>query len=157
MDAIYETLLDNVKRIIIPEEMVTLGMTLSRYELLTILLVERQPVMTMSALTQHLAMPMSTATGIVTRLVKKDLLQRGSLEEDRRAVTLSLTDKGAEIVARVQEHFRGMLERVRAIVTEEEMQQALHLVQKILQGLQNDRPDLRLAAGKPKRRIIPVE
>ncbi len=42
-------------------------------------------------------LPLSTATGIVDRLVEKDLVKRERVDDDRRIVKVELTDQGSEV------------------------------------------------------------
>lgn len=69
---IYEFILDNIRKIVVPEELITLELSISRFELLALMLSEKHQTVTMSNLAQGMSVPMSTATGIVDRLVKKD-------------------------------------------------------------------------------------
>lgn len=136
---IYDFMLDNIQRIIIPEEINAIGLSISRLELLSLLLIARLEAMTMSNLAQSMVVPMSTATGIADRLVKKGLLKRGGSEEDRRVVTVSLTEKGHAFVDDLQVHFHDFLGRVRSVLNEEEFQQAIILLKKVILGLQKDK------------------
>ncbi len=133
---IYEFLLDNVQKIIVPEELITLELSISRFELLALQLSEKFQIITMSNLAQGMAVPMSTATGIVDRLVKRGLLKRGRSEEDRRVVTVSLTDNGKALVEDFKKHFRDFLDRIRSLLTEEEFETGLKLVRKVILGFQ---------------------
>lgn len=150
---IYNFMLDNIQRIIIPEEINAIGLSISRLELLSLLLIARLDAMTMSNLAQSMAVPMSTATGIADRLVKKGLLKRGGSEEDRRVVTVSLTDKGHAFVDDLQEHFRDFLGRVRGVLNEEEFQQAMNLLKKVIIGLQKDKATSDDKATQQRRNI----
>ena len=49
---------------------------------------------TMGQLSDHMNFPMSTATGIVDRLVKKGYIERGKSDSDRRIVVITLSEKG---------------------------------------------------------------
>jgi DNA-binding MarR family transcriptional regulator len=51
----------------------------------------------MREIADNLGMAVSTTTGIVDRLVDKDLVMRERPEEDRRIVKVELTDKGREV------------------------------------------------------------
>lgn len=67
----------------------------------------------MSEIADHQGLAMSTATGIVDRLVQKDLLIRKRPEEDRRVVEVELTDKGQEVY---QWHFEEHVQFSRNIL-----------------------------------------
>lgn len=153
---IYEFLLDNIQKIVVPEELITLELSLSRFELLALQLSEKFQIITMSNLAQGMAVPMSTATGIVDRLVKRGLLKRDRSEEDRRVVTVSLTDNGKALVENLKAHFRDFLDRIRSLLTEEEFETGLKLVRKVILGFQKGARD---PDEKPaqQRRSIEIE
>lgn len=150
---IYEFILNNVQKIILPEELIKIELELSRYELVALLLTDKAQNIRMSNLAQGMGVPMSTATGITDRLVKQGLLKRGNCEEDRRVVTVSLTDKGRALIEDVQKHFHNFVERVRNLLTDEEFEMALKLVHKVIIGLQKDDPDLTEKPVRPRRGI----
>lgn len=151
---LYNFMLDNIQKIIIPEEINAIGLSISRLELLALLFVARLEAMTMGNLAQSMVVPMSTATGIADRLVKKGLLKRGGSLNDRRVVTVLLTDKGHAFVDGLQEHFHEFLGRVRGVLTEEEFQQALQLIKKVIIGLQKDKPTTANQTTKQRRNIV---
>lgn len=51
----------------------------------------------MREIADTLGIPVSTATGVVDRMVEKDLVQRERSKEDRRLVKVDLTEKGREV------------------------------------------------------------
>lgn len=75
-DELYEYVLDNIQKVVFPEELIRLKLSLSAFELLALMMSEKYQAVTMGSLAQGLSVPMSTATGIVNRLVKKGLLAR---------------------------------------------------------------------------------
>lgn len=150
---IYEFVLDNIQKIVVPEELIKIELSLSRFELVALMLSERFHTVTMSNLAQSMAVPMSTATGIVDRLVKKGLLERGRSEEDRRIVTVSLTDNGKDIVEGLKKYFHDLLDRVRSLITEEEFEMALRLIRKVILGFQKGEPDSLEKLGHQRRSI----
>lgn len=55
------------------------------------------PNIRLSDLAERMNLGNSTMSGIIDRMVKADLVSRERTEADRRAITLSLTTKGAEL------------------------------------------------------------
>jgi len=153
---IYEFILDNIQKIVIPEELIKLELSLSRFELLALMLAEKYRAVTMSNLAQAMSVPMSTATGIVDRLVKKGLLKRYRSEEDRRVVTVSLTDNGVALIDDLKEYFHHLLDKVRSMLSEEEFETALKIMLKVIPGFQRD---VRKPEEEPaqRRRSIKIE
>ncbi len=119
---IYDFIIRNIKTFFYPEDWLELDLNFSKTELMTLLVVERQGELSMSQICDAMNMPMSTATGIVDRMVKKGILQRERSETDRRIVVVNMTEKGREII----EHYVGVLnsylEQIEASLTEEEQQ-----------------------------------
>lgn len=137
-DELYEYVLDNIQKVVFPEELIRLKLSLSVFELLALMISDKHQSVTMSSLAQGMSVPMSTATGVVDRLVKKGLLERGRSEEDRRVVTVSLTESGREVIDDVKELLYSNLDRVRGILTVEEFETALELLRKLILGFQKD-------------------
>jgi MarR family 2-MHQ and catechol resistance regulon transcriptional repressor len=61
------------------------------------------------------------ATGIVDRMEKRGLIERRHSADDRRVVLVYPTDAGAKVFSDMTSHRRGMLSRVFAELSEEEM------------------------------------
>ena len=154
-DELYEYILDNIKKVVFPEELIRLKLSLSVFELLALMMSEKYQAVTMSSLAQGMSVPMSTATGIVDRLVKKGLLERGRSEEDRRVVTVSLTESGKEVIEDLKGQLYFNLDRVRAILTAEEFETALDLLRKLILGFQKEKHTP--AETVRERRIIKIE
>lgn len=150
-DDIYEFMLDNIRKIMMPEEIISIDMTVSRLELLALLFIQRRPNITMGELAQSMVVPMSTATGVTDRLVKKKLLSRGRDATDRRIVTIALAIDGDALVGKFQNHFYHLFERVRKTVTEEEFELMLNLTRKVINGLQQQQ-----APSKEEQPATPV-
>lgn len=154
-EELYEYVLDNIQKVIFPEELIRLKLSLSVFELLALMMSDKYQTVTMSSLAQGMSVPMSTATGVVDRLVKKGLLERGRSEEDRRVVTVSLTESGSEVIEDLKELLFSNLDRVRGILTVEEFETALELLRKLILGFQKDERTPEEKA--PQRRKIEIE
>lgn len=154
---IYEFVLDNIRKVMMPEELISIDLSVSKFELLALLLVQRQKYSTMGDLAQSMAVPMSTATGVTDRLVKKGLLARGSSTEDRRVVTVSLTAEGIALVVKFNDHFHNLIARVRNTVTDEEFKLMLELMRKVIHGLQKRQAKESNQQPAQPRRSITIE
>lgn len=154
-DELYEFMLDNIEKVVIPEELIKLRLSLSVFELLALIVSEKYQVVTMSNLAQGMSVPMSTATGVVDRLVKKGLLERDRSEEDRRVVTVSLTEDGRDMIEDLKGHVYSLLDRVRNLITVEEFETALELVRKVILGFRKG--ERASEETVRERRIIEIE
>lgn len=54
----------------------------------------------------------STASRMIERLVRKHLVRRARLQDDRRAIRLHLTDEGRKVVAQVTQRRRAAIEAI---------------------------------------------
>jgi DNA-binding MarR family transcriptional regulator len=66
----------------------------------------------MSPLADELALSMGAASTLIDRLVSRGLVERTTDEHDRRAVYVSLTDKGEEVLRQAGEARRQTMRRV---------------------------------------------
>lgn len=109
---------------------------LSLQELKVIDFLGRHGPSIMRKIADHLMLAVSTMTGIVDKLVQKELAIRETPEEDRRIVRVELTDKGQQIcqmnLDTYMELSRGMLEAL----NEDEQEILLVLLRKIIRNNQ---------------------
>jgi MarR family transcriptional regulator, organic hydroperoxide resistance regulator len=81
------------------------GLTLSQYGLLELL--TTRPVARVQELAGHAGITPPTATRILDALERRGIVRRVRSEEDRRAVAVSLTDLGNELLCDEQDWLRG--------------------------------------------------
>jgi DNA-binding MarR family transcriptional regulator len=131
LDLVFE----NLKKIIYPEEWILLDLDFSKVELIALLLVEKHGEIMMSKLADAMNISMSTANGIVERLVKNGYLKRDRSDEDRRIVVVCMTDEGKRVVG----EFKGIIfEYIKLIYQElddEERKLIFKVFNKIIQIL----------------------
>lgn len=75
---------------------------ISREEIRALIILDSGARLTMTHLADSLAVPLSTATHTVDRLVSKGLVERNRSEEDRRVVEVEMSEYGRKL----QESFR---------------------------------------------------
>lgn len=133
--------------------LLSLDQALPKLDLLALLMLQRRGEATMSELAGDLGAPLSTATGIGTRLERRGLIRRERHEADRRVIMLQLTPKGQELASGARAQVDQLLAKVHAALTPEELTQLLGLVQKVLLALQPSPA----SGAKPALRRIPIE
>ncbi|WP_230130787.1 MarR family transcriptional regulator [Bacillus sp. CECT 9360] len=84
-----------------------------------------------SALSKELDVSASHITTVTDFLVKKDLLTRNRMENDRRVVNFELTDKGKEMIEDLEIKKTEYLARKFGKLTDEELTTFLELIKKI--------------------------
>ncbi|MCD6216510.1 MarR family transcriptional regulator [bacterium] len=85
----------------------------------------------MSDIAKRISSTMPTTTGIVNRLVERDLVVRGDDPNDRRVVTVKLTEKGKKAGAEFEKHVQNVWRPVVVGLNNEEKKQFLVLIRKI--------------------------
>ena len=131
-DEFYELIFDYLKRIAFPGEWLAIDLIMSKQELFTLMILDRLKEATMSQLSDQMNFPMSTATGIIDRLVKKGYIERGKNETDRRIVVISLADKGKDFVKRMKGMLFTYAQRAYDALNEEEREAAFRIVDKVI-------------------------
>jgi len=134
-EKVLDLVLDNLQKVFFPEEWIQLDLTVSKTELLAMLIVDRYGEVIMSQISDYINAPLSTTTGLVNRLVKNGYLQRERSEEDRRIVAIQLTDKGKSTMTEVKDNIESYLERINAILSAEERQVLFQIFLKIIAAL----------------------
>ncbi|MHB8076556.1 MarR family winged helix-turn-helix transcriptional regulator [Desulfosporosinus fructosivorans] len=156
-EKIIDLVLDNLRKVFYPEEWIQLDLSVSKTELLAMLIVDRHGEVIMSQISDYINAPLSTTTGLVNRLVKNGYLQRERSDEDRRIVAIRLTDKGKSMMTEVKESIGSYLERINAVLSAEERQALFQIFMKIMEAL--SRKDI-VAEDSPAEQVIrkiPIE
>jgi DNA-binding MarR family transcriptional regulator len=82
---------------------------------------ETEGPLAMKRLAELMDVSDASATGIVDRMEKRGLVERRHGTADRRVVLVHPTDTGAKVFSEMAAHRRGMLARVLAELSEDEM------------------------------------
>nr|WP_321506742.1 MarR family transcriptional regulator [uncultured Celeribacter sp.] len=93
------------------------GTTLPRFDVLAALHAEPEG-MKMSELSQHLVVSNGNVTGVVDRLVSEGLAERQTVESDRRAFRVRITDKGRALMDEMTAEHLGWIDEMFEQVSE---------------------------------------
>jgi len=85
---------DQIKELLSPEVWQNILLDCSKNELLVLWLVFRQEEVNMTQIADYIHVPLNTATGIITRMEKKQLVNRNRSVEDKRIVTIQMGEQG---------------------------------------------------------------
>jgi DNA-binding MarR family transcriptional regulator len=112
---------------------------LSWQEIRALRAVGRQDRCVMSGLADAICLSLSSATGLIDRLVSKKLVKRDRSSEDRRVVEVELTEQGRalheEAMAGPVEFARGLLKGL----TSDEQESLLALFRKISERIKTEK------------------
>ncbi|WP_445506502.1 MarR family winged helix-turn-helix transcriptional regulator [Niallia sp. 03190] len=152
MEQLLDLLLKNgIKPLSYLPKAAELEKKISRTDLsaLVILLLKEQ--LTMSELASDLGAPLSTITSMAKRLEKKGWIERKSSPKDQRVIFVSLTKEGSELARQANELMEHALRRIQATLTEQELEQFLYLVIKVVKSLQQPEEG---SSAKEKKTLI---
>ena len=138
---ISDMLFENLKKVFFPEEWLRLDMKFSKSEIFAMLLIDRRKEITMTELAEYIHSPMSTATGIIDRLVKSGYIKRDRSEQDRRIVVLGLGEKGFQEITKLKKLISVYLGKVAEGLTQEEIQVLTRIISKVIHILNTEFTD----------------
>jgi DNA-binding MarR family transcriptional regulator len=87
------------------KELLELDMTMPQLKIMLLLYINGP--MRMGSLASDLQVTLATATGLVDRLVERDMVTRESQPDDRRVVLCRLSDQGHKTISRIWETARN--------------------------------------------------
>ncbi|MBI2165218.1 MAG: winged helix-turn-helix transcriptional regulator [Chloroflexi bacterium] len=117
----------------IPQEWFTTELTMPQLRGLFLLL--RTGPCRMGAVAAGLAISLSSATGLVDKLVERGLVERWPDTEDRRSVVCALSGKGRELAERLLQFRRSQWEEKLKHLGKEELSAAAQGLASLLQSL----------------------
>ena len=106
------------------------GLTPPQFEILTIL--AEQGALPLNKLSEGLCCASSNVTGIVDRLERDGLVERGGTVEDRRVTLLSLTEKGRKVWESVPSDCCGIC--LTGVLDEEEETEFKRILEKLVRA-----------------------
>ena len=120
-------------------EWFTLDLTMPQVRVVFLLLQEGS--LRMSELASTLDVSMSRATGLVDRLVDKDLVNRWPDSEDRRSVLCALTEQGLELGQRLLAARRSRWEERLAPLSQSELKKVGRAMELVLDAIRRAMPE----------------
>jgi Transcriptional regulators len=127
----FELMFGYVKRFAFSEDLLAIDIAMSKQELFTLMTMDRLKDATMSQLSESMNFPMSTATGIIDRLVKKGYVQRDKSESDRRIVVVSLTEKGSQLAGTMKTTILSYIKKAYDVLDNGERETLFRIIEKI--------------------------
>ncbi len=105
--------------------------SISKPELMAIEAISREEGLMMSDLGKRLDISLSTATGIIDRLIEKKLVKRERNGGDRRVVRVMLTNKGKKTNQEYQKQKKEIFGRMLGTLDPEEQGELINILEKI--------------------------
>jgi DNA-binding MarR family transcriptional regulator len=123
-----------VMGITIPPEWLMSDMTVAQLRVL--LLLQTEGPSRMSSIAGTLGIAVSTATGIIDNMVKKELVTRSADVEDRRVVICGLSPKGQEIINRIWIYGQLQMKKLLNGLTPAQLEKAREVADFLLRNAQ---------------------
>jgi DNA-binding MarR family transcriptional regulator len=135
---IWELIFTSIKKFIFPEEWLQLDLTLSKQDVFALMFLERRGEIIMSEIADYVNVSMSTATGIVDRLVKNGYIERNRSDSDRRVVMIRLTEKGKSLAGQIKNLGTHYFDLISNALTEEERAFLFTIIAKIISAINKE-------------------
>ena len=116
-----------------------LNFNVSTSECRTLRVFRKEDTLTMKALSNRMSLAMSRMTRIIDGLVKKDLVERASDENDRRVCLVRLTDVGNQLVNDMEKSYLSMNLEVLDSVSPEVRPEVLKALHKLVDAMNQRR------------------
>ena len=110
-----------------------LGLDITMAQAKVLFLIRATGSVQMSDLVARLGVTVPTVTGIVDRLVERELVVRRGMADDRRRVVIEITPSGVELIDGMRDISAGQLLGLLAVMDEEELGTFLSFL-RVLQG-----------------------
>lgn len=146
--------LDQIKVLISPEIWGNILLDCSKNELLILILLYRKTEVNMSQAAEYMQVPLNTATGIVARMERKKMINRGRSREDKRVVTITLTDNGKQQIKNILEELFYYGQRILESLTMEELALAGHVLDKVIAVLGEEQ---KKGAERPVKKVRKID
>lgn len=134
-------------------ELSELEKLVNRSEVVALLMLRFYDEMTMSELAVKLGSPLSTVTSLSKRLVRKGLIERYRSSKDKRIILIKLTNDGQKIAERAKEIIQKILVNVQKALSQDELNQFIHLALKVVKALQRNDETGKKVPNVPFRRV----
>ncbi|GIP49483.1 putative HTH-type transcriptional regulator YusO [compost metagenome] len=106
-----------------------LGLTGPQFHMLT--LIARKKTCNVSYLADKLEVKPSAITVMIDRLVQSGYVERRHDEQDRRAVLLSVTERGAEVLGEARKKSREVLKTHLSVLSQQELEMMITILEKL--------------------------
>jgi DNA-binding MarR family transcriptional regulator len=158
MDQLISLILKNgLKPIFIDQEIDEISKKVTRSELIALFMLHQRDPSTMSQLASDMGLPLSTVTNIRQRLTRRGFIKHYRDSNDRRVILLSLTPEGQMLANKVLETMNRVIQKVKEVLTSEELEQLTRLIMKITTAVQSNSHEEKKEPSTFKRIIIEDE
>ncbi len=147
--------IDKFRFLLSPDQWSAAFLDYSKNEILSLLFLYRNSESNMTEIAEYINAPLNTATGVISRLEKKSMVERKRNSEDRRIVNIILTETAEEFIAKEKNVIQYYFQEIYKELTEEEKTAVLSVISKILAVFKNEKntKEFKDTTNKKVRRI----
>ncbi|MCA9402764.1 MAG: MarR family transcriptional regulator [Candidatus Omnitrophica bacterium] len=104
---------------------------ISQSQLLMLMAVKAKQPCRLSELSREMEVSNPTASGLVDRLVQHGLVERSANPNDRRAVSISLSERGEKLVAKFRHHSKERWQEILTNMTSQDQNDFIRILRDI--------------------------
>ena len=130
---------DQIKELLSPEIWQNVLLDCTKNELFVLWFLYRNTEVNMTQIAEYIHVPLNTATGIISRMEKRNLVVRQHSAEDKRVVTISLGEQGNSQLQAVMQEIMYYISRIFAEITPEESKLLFKLMENVITVLRTKR------------------
>ncbi len=138
IESSFFEIFDQIKVLISQEIWENILLNCTKNEMFVLILLYRGSQINMTQIADYLSIPLNTATGIVTRMEKKAMVERVRSMEDKRVVTIVLTDAGKKQINAMMSTFIHYGQKVITALSAEELATVGTIFDKVITILQDE-------------------
>lgn len=132
IETIIFDFIDEFKFLFFPDQWSTVFLDYSKNEILVLLYLYKKKTANMTELSEYICAPLNTATGVVSRLEKKNMVERIRGNEDRRVVNIVLTPAAEVFIDEEKKLFAYYFGEIYKVLTDEERAAGINIIGKVI-------------------------
>lgn len=142
----FETIIfdyiDQLKFIFFPDQWSNAFLDYSKNEILALIFLYRNNSVNMTEISAYINAPLNTTTGVVSRLEKKQMVERRRDDKDRRIVNIVLTEKAYDFINKEKNIIKYYFDEVYKQLTDEEKSAVYSVFNKVITTLKKDKNEI---------------
>lgn len=146
--------IDEFKFLLFPDQWASAFLDYSKNEILALIFLYRNKNANMTEISDYINAPLNTATGVISRLEKKLMVERKRDANDRRVVNIVLTDKAEEFIEQEKKVMEYYFEEIYKSLTDEEKVTAINIFKKVISILKQGKNRGEVKTVKKVKKII---
>ncbi|MCR5283518.1 MAG: MarR family transcriptional regulator [Lachnospiraceae bacterium] len=144
--------IEEVKELLSMDIWENIFLNCSKNEVLILWLIYRNREVNMSQIAEYIHVPLNTATGIVSRMEKNDMICRQRAKEDKRIVLISFTEKGRAQFQQLMDRLLSYGVKIIGSLSKEEMDLLRNMMGKVKEVLREEKQK-----EKPEGRVRKIK